>query len=88
MANWRYTVDIKDDWALVEDDQISIHEFICRIVPKFKALPEQIQDDMNIEALEMLIEDGHDVDAEDFDWAWEDVMDAADAHLVWIATLV
>lgn len=90
MAKWRYTIDIKESWALAQDETISTSELVRRILPIFKAAPA-FQNDIifqeRVERLENLLEEyGDDIDNEDFDEAWGDLYDWADDRKVWIAT--
>lgn len=92
MAKWRYTIDIKESWALAQDETISTSELVRRILPTLKAVPAIRHDIIfqeRVERFENLLEDyGDDIDTADFDEALSDLYDWADDRKVWIATVL
>lgn len=79
MAQWKYTLSIKDEWNACKEERISLRELIQTILTKLQAF--KIEDDAELENLlddfEMLAEDGE-PDVEEFDNLWDSLYNWAD----------
>ena len=84
MALWVAKVNIKDEWQKARAGEISVHELVRILAPKFRGL---VRTDGE---LEDLIDEMEALDSEstldDFDDVWDRIYDWADSNHVWIAT--
>ena len=85
MANWKYSINIKNEWQKAKNGQMSIKELVKIIVPKFQKNP------LNDDDLEDLLWELEQLDdtaqTSDFDEIWESIYDWADEKRVWIKTI-
>jgi hypothetical protein len=81
MANWKWTLDIKDDWEAVERDEITTYELGQRIAAKLKNTPAFCEPQPWIERFKDLPED---VSEDQFDILLERFYDWADAVRIWV----
>lgn len=80
MANWKHTLEIKDEWQATKAGEMTIAQFATVAAEKIKALPVfgadgQIED--IVENLELLAADA-DPDVEEFDGIWNELYNWAD----------
>lgn len=86
MTQWIETLEVKEDWKLAENDTITVHEFVKRLVPKLEALKlKDIVLSKIIDEFEMFLKDENN-DEDDFDEIWEQLYNWCDYHRVWVRT--
>jgi hypothetical protein len=95
MANWKYTLEIKDEWQATKRGDMTISAFAAFVAERIKALPafgadRDIED--IVDELETIAADP-DADTEWFDGVWEQLYDWADQvvggwndKMCWIGT--
>lgn len=80
MANWKYKLDIKDEWKACKNGDITCKDLIPVIVNKLKALNIHDSELENIiDDFEILAED--EVDPDEFDCIWNDLYNWADQEV-------
>lgn len=89
MANWKLHIDISNIWDKYPDE-IDFEEFKSSIISELNTYIDQINEifgeDEAIE-YENIVNDLNDTEDEDeFNYAWQNLYDWADANLVWIET--
>jgi len=90
MANWKYTLNIKNAWDKRQNDEISLQDLIKVIVDKLNTLKGQITDQEDRDDLEDIIDLFDDLlnireleglTENDFDNVWNEFYDWADREI-------
>jgi len=94
MANWKYTLDIKDIWAKLENDELTPHEGAKLISAKLNELYSEMEGNVESYITDALSDIACDFEymdeyatVDDFDWLMDDLYTWADpGHLCWVMT--
>ncbi len=79
MANWKYTLNVKDAWQQTKAGEMTIAQFATHAAEKIKALP--VEDDPELTSIVIdlaMIAADPDPNVEEFNGVWNELYDWAD----------
>ena len=81
MANWKYFLNVKDEWKLLDKNEMELKDFIKVVIQKLKGFSFTGSELLNIiDDFEVLAEQD-DPEIESFDCIWNDLYNWADQEV-------
>ena len=90
MVNWKYKLNLKEDWQKAERKEITAKELADIIIDKIinSAFSSKLDDDFELQdIINELNGMGADDSFDDFDVIWDQFYDWADENKVWVVII-
>jgi hypothetical protein len=97
MANWEHTLNIKDEWKMVKNNEMQLKDFIKVVIRKLKRFNLDDAELLSIIDDFEILASQDDPEVDEFDCIWNELYDWADELIepfgyptnkkCWIATL-